>query len=315
MLKLLHGKNSFLSLQEAQNLISKIKDRNTQKNEDFEVRIIDASEKDADYIINEIETPDLLSRNKIILLKRYTQNSESDKLQDFLIELSSRDQDNIDLIIWEDQKLRSNSKIVGAYKKIDAVFESPDLNKRTFLRWAKEYLSKNEIVIDNRATHLLSERVNYDPERLTRETSKLKLLGKGAITEEDIEKICPDTLEHDIWEMINFINNNETKEAGKSLKKIVRQGIDPIFILLMLARNMRIILLTKVLTERGLSTSEIARKIKVPPFTINQIKNISRQTSYTKIKKIYEKICNIDYFGKTGQLDVELALNILLSVI
>lgn len=317
MIRLFHGKNRFLSYNEVHKQLENLEKEYEKSNKSYEIRVIDASTADANQIINEIETPDLLLNRKIILLKRPYSSQDSDQLIDFITlkaESSSKDDLN-DLLIWEDQKLRSNSKLVKIFKKKDLLYESPEFNKRTFQTWAKETLSESEIDISNPAVHLLSERVNYEPERLVREISKLQLIKTDEISEEDIEKTCPDTLEHSIWELIDSINDGDSRSAGKTLNLVLNQGNDPFYVLLMIARNLRITLLAKYLLERGQSPTDIAKRIKTPPFTINKIRRTAQDTSYAKIKTIYEKLNNIDYSGKTGQLDVELALNILLSVI
>jgi len=300
-----------------QSLISELKKEYTTKKVTFDVSIFETSTTSINQIINEIETPGLFVSHKIILLKRVTQNPDTEQLKEFLIDLSGQDPKNMpsDLIIWEDQKIRSNTRLAKAFAKNKVLVEGPDLNKRTFQTWARKYLDDNEIKISRNAIHLLAERVNYDPERLTRETAKIKLLGEKEITEDDIENVCPDTLEHSIWELIDSINSGNNREAGKKLNIVIRQGNDPFFVLFMIARNLRMTILTKILLNKNYSTSQIARKIKSPPFIINKIKRTAREMQMSRLKKIYEKLSNIDYSGKTGQLDVELALNILLSVI
>lgn len=316
MLELFHGKNTFLSLMEAKEHLKATEGNLLKENQTYEVKILDASTCSSENIVTEIETPSFFVTSKVIFLKRPSQNSNKDDLLEYLLTAAEKSTlpQNVNLLIWEDQKLRSNSKLVKTYQKKAKLYESPDLNKRTFLKWAQDQLAAQNLKITSNATHLLSERTNYDPERFFQEAAKLKLLNKD-IDESDIEATCPDTLEHTIWSLIDAVNSGQSRQATRELRKVVSQGNDPLYILLMMARNMRIILLTKLLLEKGLNPGEIARKIKVPPFTINMIKAQALQIPLTKVKKIYDKISNIDYSGKTGQLDVELALSILLSVI
>ncbi|MEA3357549.1 MAG: DNA polymerase III subunit delta [Patescibacteria group bacterium] len=314
---LFHGKNTFLSHQELNSALTGLKAKYNKSKTTYDPITFDASTTHADQIINEIETPSFFCSKKLIVLKRLSQNPEKEDLQKYIIAITETAQQNLttDLLLWEDKKLRSNSRIIKAFKKNSSVWESPELNKRTFLSWAKTVISQSNIDIPFNALHLLSERVNYDPERLTREMDKIRLLGKDTLTEDDIESICPDTLEHSIWELIDMINSGNSAKAGRNLDIIIKQGNDPFFVLLMLTRNLRIILLTKLMTMQRATTSDIARKIKTPPFIINKVKRIAHDTSFKKIKLLYEKLANIDHSAKTGQLDIELALNILLSVI
>ncbi len=316
MIALLHGKNTFLINQKASELRKKLQEELEKKKENYDTVRIDAASTDCNKIINEIETPSLFSPHKIITLKRPSTNPDWDKFQEYLIELAPKSKSlSNDLIVIEAKKLRSNSRLAKAFKKTGEVWASPEFNKRSFPKWAREQIAEADVKMDSQTVHLLSERVNYEPERLTREITKLSLLNKDAITEEDIAKVCPDTLEHSIWQLMDSINDGDVSQSERILSLMLRQGHEPFYILIMIARNLRITLLTKVLSGKGYSTREIASKLRVPPFTLHTTKKVARKTSINKIKTLYEKINNIDYSGKTGQLDVELALHILLSVI
>lgn len=317
MITLFHGKNTYLSRKKANEKIAQAKEALTKKDIAFEARIFDASSHPAEGIISEIETPSLFSQQKVLLIKRMSQSPEKEDLYEYVIQNAKRLQKNkeTNIIIWEDTKLPANLRIMKALKEESAIDESPELNKRTFRTWAKEAVAEGKLSFSGNALFLLSERTNYDTERFSKELDKISLLQKDVITEQDVEQLCPDTLEHTIWEMIDAINDNDTSLAEKKLSRILRQGNDPQFVLLMLTRNVRIILLTKIMLEQGASTSDIARKIKCPPFTINAIRKKAYETSISRITRIYDKLANIDYSGKTGQLDIALALNILLSVI
>ncbi len=315
MIHFFHGKNSFLSKREAQNAVEKIKKALGAKGTTYDFCVFDASEISANQIINEIETPSIFVTHKIIFIKRPSQSKEKEAFLEQITKLVDSKESSTDIIIWEDRKIPANTRLVKGLKKAKAISESPELNKRTFLTWAQEEAASAGIKISRSANHLLSERTNYNPERYVREIEKMKLFSDKGITETDIERICPDTLEHTIWELIDAINNSDGNKGRIYLNQLFRQGNDPFYVLFMIARNFRILLLTKILSEEGYTTADIAKKIKAHPFTINMIKRTAQNTSMERIKKIYDKLTNIDYSGKTGQLDVELALNILLCVI
>ncbi len=304
-----------MSKTQARKTIDEIREKLNSDKVTHDYITLDASETPAETIITEIETPSLLSPHKVIFLKYPTENSDKEDLIECITSHLDHSSETMDLIMWENIKLRANLRFVKALKAGDAIEESPELNRRSFRTWAQEVIDEEGLNLSKDAVYLLSERVNYDPERLTKELTKLSLVGKKTITEDDVEMLCPDTLEHSIWELIDAINDNNTALAEKKLNRVLRQGNDPIYVLLMLVRNVRIILLTKLLLKQGASTYDIARKIKAPPFTISAVKEKAQRTSYDRLVTIYDKLSNIDYSGKTGLLDVDLALNILLSVI
>lgn len=315
MLALYHGKNTFLSKQKADAAVNRIKQSLLEHTVSFDFKIIDASVAQASTIIDEIQTPPMLTPHKVLLIKRLTQNPRKEFLIETIMHELEHPGETLDLIIWEDSKLPANLKFVKALKKFKAIDESVPMNKWAFRKWAQESAQSRGLSLPADAAHLLADRMNYDPERLIHELSKLKLTGKDRLSEHDIEQLCPDTLEHSIWELIDMINSGNPEKAEHILDRILQQGNDPQFVLLMIARNVRIILLTKLLQEQGATVSDIARKIKTPPFTISSIRSNAREMSIQRLTRMYDKLSNIDYSAKTGQLDIALALNILLSVI
>jgi DNA polymerase III delta subunit len=317
MVKLFHGKTAYLSMGLAKRYLDTRVDELRQLNTTFDLITIDASATAVETILNHIETPSLFFSHKIIFLKRPSQNKEKELLFQCILQHAAADHrdEGLDLVLWEDSRLPSNLRFMKALANTKGIVESPDLNKRTFRTWAKEEISSAGLQMSSDALFLLSERANYNPESFVGEVSKLSLIGKNTIAEEDIEQYCPDTLEHTVWQLIDAVNDNDSVSAEKHLESILRHGNDPHYLLLMLSRNVRLIFLTKMLLEQNNNIYQIAKKIKAPPFTIASIQKKARDMSIDRIATLYDKLTNIDYSEKTGQLDISLALHILISVI
>lgn len=288
-----------------------------KQDSEVERSIIDATTVESEAIINEIETPSLFSHQKLILIKRLSENKDKNELRDFFIKLKDQDIPE-DIIIWETQKVRGNTNYFKSFKN---VYESPDLSNKTystrkaFIKWSKKEIRDKKIKFTAKALQLLNEYTNYDPERFIQELNKLKLTSKKEINENIIKDLCPDTLENQIWDLVDNINSHNTSEAARQIQNLINQGKEPYYILIMMVWNLRLILMTKLLKEKGFSIGEIASKTHTNPYPIKKILNKTKEFSYKQIKLFYQKLCNIDYAGKTGQLDVKLALDILLCVI
>ena len=82
----------------------------------------------------------------------------------------------------------------------------------------------------------------------------------------------------------------------------------------MIARNLRLILLTKHLTSMNASYSQIASKLKIPPFTVKPLLTASDKYDWNDIKKKYEKLCSLDYEAKTGRIDPKLGLTLFCTI-
>ena len=83
----------------------------------------------------------------------------------------------------------------------------------------------------------------------------------------------------------------------------------------MITRNVRLITLTKYLLEEREETGSVAKTLKVPPFTVPSLINSSKKYSKKKLKTLYTKLSNLDFQTKKGQIDPNLGLTLLSSIL
>jgi DNA polymerase-3 subunit delta len=306
MQKLYHGKNTFLSLRAVHNTL----DTELKENEIIK---INADSIDPTDIIDKIYSPTLFSSSQIYFIKRPYRNKEKEFLLNSILEILS--QKSISLIIWEDQKIRSNTKYYKFFKENDAIEEFKELNKRTFMTWAKKELSNYPFSLEYKLIKTLAERSNYEPERFINNLTKLKLLDEKQINTEILDQVVADTLQTDIWKLMDSINQSNHKEINKTLEKLLEYKVDPNYILAMIARNLRISIQVKELLKDNLDVKKIASKLKLPPFAVYPIAKSVKQTSKEKILLEYKKLANLDYEIKTGRIDPILGLSLFTLVL
>ena len=309
MNKLFHGKETFLSMRKAKDEISAFSNK-----KGLEKITLDCEKIEPDKFSDTLNNTSLFCMQRLIFLKRPYRNKSKEKVIQILLEYLSKKQESTNIIIWEDQKIKSNTKYYKYFQNIKSVEESDELNKRTFLTWANEEVKKQNIALDKNLVKELSERVNFSPESFVNEIQKLKLSGKRVFKEEDIIESTTDTLEYDIWKLIDSINSKkDTSERIKILDRILSQEVDENYIISMLARNLRLTVLTKELLEQKKNSNEIASILKIPPFTVPQMQHISREYSREKISLLYEKLSSLDYEIKRGNIEPGLGLTLLIT--
>lgn len=308
--KLYHGHSTYLSLE----LVNKkvVQERTTTT----DVVVIDAENTSAQTLIDTLSSPTLFATSRILLLKRTYRNKEREKLLEKIFLLLETSQSSDIVLFWEDQKIKANTKYYKFFNKEKKVIESKDLNKRTFLTWMKEEVAKEGIEIENDAIRALAERTNYDPERCSNEIKKMKLvIEDNKITRQDVLSLVSNTLENDIWNLIDSINNGDKKQSTEILERLIAQSVDANYIISMISRNLRLITLTKYILEERDSSGSIAKTLKVPPFTVPSLISSSKKYSNKKIGTLYSKLSNLDYQIKKGLIEPNLGLTLLSSIL
>jgi DNA polymerase-3 subunit delta len=158
----------------------------------------------------------------------------------------------------------------------------------------------------------LVERTNYDPERASMEIEKFRLNDENKIiTLDDVQTLTTDTLERDIWSLIDAINQSDTIKSMTILENLKKQSVDPNYIISMLARNLRLITLTQSLLEKSTSSGEIASALKVAPFMVPNLIKGAKKYTFKRLVTIYSKLSNLDFQIKTGQIDGVLGLTLI----
>lgn len=308
--KIYHGNSPYLSLKEAHKQLEKYE----KENPDIKIQVIESDSLDSSKYADILSSSSLFATKRILFIKRLYRNKEKDKLTIFTTEYLNNNNSEDIIILWEDQKIRSTTKYLKFFKENKAIEEFNKLNKRSFMTWLKKELEEKELNIDFTTQKLIAEVSNYDPERCANELQKFKLSGE-TITKEYIMETTADTLELNIWGLIDNINQGDRKASLTILENLFKQNNDPNYILAMLARNLRLLTLTKHLVKQNKSSREIASIIKVPPFTVPSMIKATQKHTDERIETLYEKFTNLDLQIKTGKIDGKLGLTLLCTYI
>ncbi len=295
--KLYHGSSPYLSLRALKQDITNFTD--------IKFQVINAEIRDSQEIYDQVGSKSLFEAQRGIIIKRLYKNKDKDRLIESILAIIEKNQSQDIIYFWEEEKIRVNTKYLKFFSKNSAVEEFDELNKRSFATWLKEELDNNGLKMDLPLQKLLAEKTNYDPERCINEIKKLKL-----DPESDLRYVT-DTLERDIWALIDAINHKDRAQSMNILENLYKQNNDPNYILSMLARNLRIMTLAKYLNEQGKSFKEICSILRIPPFTLPSILDSSKGYEWKNIQQIYKKLANLDQQIKTGKIDGNLGLTLI----
>jgi len=304
MYKLYIGNETYLSFKNAKLTIKTVLDQS-----DSEYISLDAEKTESSKVIDLFSSQSLFNKPRVIFVKRLYKNKDKENLIPSLMEYLEKDPPDT-VILWEDQKVNSITKYVKFFKLRNVLEEYNKLTKPSFYKYAKELCTEYNLNIDSDLIKTLSVYSNYNIERFENSIKKIKLLSDTEkISKQDIDIVVVDTLEEDIWRLLDEMNSSQGKPLS-ILDKILNQGIDSKYILPMIARNIRLITLTKHLIQKGTTYSEIASLLKIPPFTVRPLVEASEKYDWGKLKNKYEKLCNLDYEIKIGRIDSKLGLTL-----
>ncbi len=153
-----------------------------------------------------------------------------------------------------------------------------------------------------------------DPRALDHEIAKLLTYVDFARPVEvaDVEALTPAGGEARIFDLVDAIGQRRGPQAMRELHKLLEKE-EPLYVLGMIVRQFRLILLAKELLEARRTEAEIAQALNQKPYPTGKICAQARNYALADLEHIYRRLLGYDADIKTGQVDSAAALDTLVA--
>lgn len=235
-----------------------------------------------------------------------------DGLRDYLQDLP----DTTRLLFVESKSLHGNNSILRLGQRDDHAyvrkFEVP--RHQAVSRWIRERVEEKGGRIQTGAVMALAAYGGDDLRRLDQEIEKLlTYAGDRPVTEANVRQLVPAATESDIFAMVDALGQRNHREAATRLHELLEAGEPPMYLLYMITRQFRILIQVKELAGEGMSRSALQSRLGLHPFVVKKALAQARNFSPSQLNAIYQKILETDEAIKTGRLEPELALDMLVA--
>jgi DNA polymerase-3 subunit delta len=192
-------------------------------------------------------------------------------------------------------------------------FERPDT--KALPRWIRRRVQKHGGRVEPRAIHYLAAVVGPDLRLLDQEIMKLVTYtnAQRPITESDVERLVPYSQDAVIFDLVDALGQRDGRTAAEMLHRLLEEGEHPLGLLGMIVRQFRLLVQVKELKARGFSSREIARELKIHPFPASKLYHQATHFTPAQLEKVYRHLSETDVEIKTGKIESELALDLLVA--
>ena len=275
---------------------------------------IDAKEKEFDVFLNCLKSNSIFDDKKLIIL----QNAFSDKKfqEDFLEDFKKINEAKDIVVVYENDKVDERTKFFKIFKKEAKCQEFDFLAGAQLNKWVSQEFEKYGSKIDTQAQNTLLNFVGNNLWQLGNEIKKLAFFKNGQlIKNEDVDLQIKSKIENDIFKTIESLANRDKKQSLVYLHEHLENGDNELYILSMIAYQFRNLLIVKELIDKQEPYNVVAKKSGLHPFVVQKTFYLCSKFSMEQLKKIYQKIFQIDSDIKMGRIDSELALELLIAQI
>jgi DNA polymerase-3 subunit delta len=181
-------------------------------------------------------------------------------------------------------------------------------------QWIEKRVGKGGI--SKKAVDLMVRLVGNDLWAMANEVDKLALYTGGRqIEEADVKTVVSNVQETSVFNMVDAIIESRVALAQELLQQLFKQGMAPTQVLVMLARQVRIIFQVKEMRESGRSRNDIQTRLGLTSdFVLRKAWEQADKYSLPRLKEVYHKLLEADIAIKTGKYDKpDLVMDILIA--
>ena len=180
--------------------------------------------------------------------------------------------------------------------------------------WTRKCVEKARGKIDEVALKTLIQLVGGDLWVMHGEIEKLVLYTAGrVINSADVKKLVSLSREATIFTLVEAIIDRRLSTAQQSMRELLDTGSAPNYILVMLARQLRLMVRTKELKNSGQSEKAVQDVLKLADYPFRKTLEQAARYSMVRLHDLYHRLLETDLSIKTGKYGDELALTLLIS--
>jgi DNA polymerase-3 subunit delta len=299
MIILLYGEDTYREKKKANEIMEEHKQKHKSG---LNLRYLEGKVTSFDDLRNEMLGISMFKEKKLIVVLDPFSNN---KLKEDLIEKGEAfvSSDNV-LLLVEQSKVLKKDKLLTFLEKNGKIQEFELLTGVKLKNWIKKEVEEKGGSINEATLDKLIEYVGSDLWRLENEIVKLVNYSKD-ISAKSIDLLVRPNYEVNIFDTIDAIAVKDKKKAINLIKNHIEKGESAIYILAMIASQIRNIL----------SVKSGGQPAGMHPFVFRKSSSQARNFSLEELKDIYARITELDSEIKVGKVGQEAALEILISEI
>ncbi|MDI6603300.1 MAG: DNA polymerase III subunit delta [Patescibacteria group bacterium] len=311
MIIFLYGKDTYRSRRKLNEIVEHYKKIHKSG---LNLRYFDAGNLNFQDFKSEVETISMFREKKLVVLKDVFSNKD---FQEEFLKQGEKfvNSDNI-ILIYEKKEIDKNNSFLKFLKKNSKFQEFKPLEGQKLKNWVKKEFEKYQVEADPEA---LDNLINFVGSSLWQMESEIKKLvnykNDRKIKKEDIELLVRPKIETDIFKTIDAISEKKKSRALFLLHQHLEKGDTPLYLLAMINFQFRNLLKIKDLIEKNTPYYKIINESNLHPFVVKKNYQLAQKFSLWQLKQIYQKIFETDLKIKTGKLNPELALDLLITAI
>lgn len=222
------------------------------------------------------------------------------------------------LLIFSDGDLGARNPMLRALSATATIHQQKAPSGADLDRWIKQTALEHGAGIAQPAVRALNEMIGSDLWTLDRELAKLSLYAAGResreIGEAAVRELVPYAPDANIFAAVDAIIDRRPGDALRLLTQLLREGREPLYLMAMIERQLRLLALARDLADRGVPQGEMGKRMGTnSDFVVRKTLGQARRANLPAISRMYRRALRSDLDIKTGRMEPAVALELLVA--
>lgn len=272
---------------------------------DLEHVTVDCESDGLDELIASLTESSLFSEQKFIVVKNpfFLTAKVSKKLQKQIDDLQKifenlADLEDVVVIVASYEKIDRRKKLTKTVLKQFNVVE-PQIRPYEVASTTKALIKDEGYIITQSALQLLIERSDQVIDTILSNYQKLKMVATdNKITEKSVMQNVDLSLAQNIFAILESALDKNYREAVERLDNQLREGTNPIQLLAVFENQLELILVVKILAQRGRSEPQIVKELGVHPYRVKLA--LRNRLKINKLENLLRDAIDLEFKYKNG---------------
>ncbi|MDE3000207.1 MAG: DNA polymerase III subunit delta [Gemmatimonadota bacterium] len=259
----------------------------------FNLDIFHGEDMDAADAVSRASAFPMMAARRVVVVKRLERLRDADARA--LLPLID-DPVETTVLVFTADKLDGRKKLTAALRKnaVSVEFKPPYENELP--QWIRRRAAALSKRIEPEAAHMLHLGTGSNPGELASELEKLAIYTneRDTITRDDVVQAGGASRSATVFELADAVGQRKTGDALNVLHRLLDRGDSPVAIVAMLIRHVGILRKARWLRNYGLPRSEMAVKLRVPPFFVSGYLDQAARFDEQNLWHAFEALLNAD---------------------
>ncbi len=274
----------------------------------FNHDVFDLKETPIGRVVSTARTMPMMARRRLVIGKGIDEVKAPD-LEPLLSYVE--DPNPTTCLVLVGEKVDTRFKVFATLRKAGFLHEFPPLRDRELVGWLAREAKQRQIGLDGDAATALAEMAGPDLGRLSQALEQLALYVGDAkrIRLADVEDLVAETRQRGVFELTKAIGEGNVERALRLLANMQRNREPALRIQFMLVRQLRQIWRAKELAAAGVPRPEIASRVGIAPFFLDDVLVPARRMSHATLERSFGRLYRADRVLKSSRIDPDLILS------